>query len=284
MKLLITGAHGQTARALHALATARGHDVLALSHAQLDITHKVDVERVVKDYGPTHVVNAAAYNAVDAAEDDEEGALAVNAAGPGNLALAAGQVGAVMVHYSTDMVFDGVSATPRVEEDAPRPLSAYGRSKLLGEQRVREALPQSHVVRTSWVFGRGGNNFVTRVLQLAAQGRALTFVDDVSCSPTYAPDLAWATLEILRGDVPFGVHHCVGSDVLTPWRWARAVLERAGVTAVVTATRAADYKTRALRPQRVVLSTEKLAALGVVMPGGLVRLTDFFQSPHEDGP
>ena len=195
MRPLVVGAGGQLGQALSALFRARGFELAAYAHGELEIADADAVRRAIERHHASHVFNAAAYNAVDRAEVEARQAFAVNALGPMNLALAACEQGAILMHYSTDYVFDGAKQEAYVEDDPPSPLSVYARSKLLGEQAVIAVSPAAYVVRTAWVFAPGGNNFISRLLAAADSGRRLAYVDDVCSSPTYAEDLAQASID-----------------------------------------------------------------------------------------
>ncbi|HPM41012.1 MAG TPA: dTDP-4-dehydrorhamnose reductase [bacterium] len=276
MRVLILGSKGQTGLALTMLAKSRGCEVLGLDREEIEIAAQEEVDRAVDAFEPTHIINAAAYNAVDAAEEHSDEAFVTNGFGPGCIALAARRHGAVVVHYSTDYVFDGKKGSDYVEEDPPSPLSVYARSKLLGEGAVLSTHDRSYVIRTSWVFGPGGVNFVSRVMKLAREKPELSFVDDSFCQPTYAPDLARVTFELVDRGAPFGLYHAAGAEVMTPYSWAAASLAQAKVGTPVRAVKSASFETKAKRPVRPVLSTAKLAALGITIPGGTSRLADYF--------
>ena len=196
VKWLITGRNGQLGRCITTLLSAdRGAEVVALSREDLDIANQGQVERVLDDVAPNVLVNAAAYTAVDAAEDDEDSASLINAVGPGFLADACGQRGIRLVHVSTDYVFDGIASTPYLEGTAPDPQGAYGRTKLAGERAVLSAAPDALIVRTAWVFSEHGHNFLKTMLRLADR-EELRVVDDQKGGPTDALSLAHA---ICRG-------------------------------------------------------------------------------------
>lgn len=284
MRLMIFGSKGQTGLALVCLAKRRGVDFIGLDLDEIDISDQKQVDEAVADFKPTHMINAAAYNSVDAAEEKTELAFAVNALAPGCLALAARRTGAVLVHYSTDYVFDGTKESDYIEQDEPNPLSAYARSKLLGEKAVLISHPESYLLRTSWVFGPGGSSFVSRVLKLASEKLELSFVDDQLCTPTYAPDLARVSLELIDRKAPFGLYHAVGSEVLTPYSWAKKILTAAGIDKKIVPVPASSFKTKAKRPARSVLSTAKLGALGISIPGCTARLSDYFAGRTEVKP
>jgi len=277
MRVLILGSKGQTGRALEHLSKNFGHETVALDIGEIDISDRSAVNRVVDEFHPTHIINAAAYNGVDAAEVEIDEAFSVNALAPAFLALAAQKAGAIMIHYSTDYIFDGEKDTDYIEDDIPNPLSVYGRSKLLGEQAVRSILPEkSYILRTSWVFGPGGNNFVSRILKLAESRKELSFINDQLCAPTYAPDLARVSLELINRNAPFGIYHAAGCEVLTPFSWAKAILEYDNRPVLLKPVGADSFKTAARRPKRAVLSNRKLTDLGINLSGGTSCLQNFF--------
>lgn len=273
MKFLIFGAQGQVGFAVASKAKENGHEVIALSRADTDITDEKAVREAVERHAPTHIVNAAAYNQVDQAEDEAEKAFSVNALGPGHIALAAKRNGCILVHYSTDYVFDGETAASYTEQDSPNPLSAYARSKYLGE--LAAAInPKSYIIRTAWVFSRGGANFVSRLLNLARSGKPLKFVNDQWCTPTYADDIAASTLAVIERNAPFGLYHAAGADVLTPYEWATAILSRSGNRTEISPVSSREFRTKALRPRRSVITNPRLKALSIDMPGGLSRIDE----------
>ncbi len=280
MKFLIFGAQGQVGSAVASEARAKGHEVTALPRAELDITDEKAVREAVERYAPTHIINAAAYNQVDQAEDDSEKAFSVNALGPGHIALAAKRNDCILVHYSTDYVFDGETSTAYTEEDRPNPLSAYARSKYLGE--LAAAInPKSYIIRTAWVFSRGGTSFVSRLLNLARSGKPLKFVNDQWCTPTYADDIAASTFAVIEQNAPFGLYHAAGADVLTPYEWATAILSRSGQKADITAVSSREFRTKALRPRRSVITNPRLKTLNIEIPGGLARLEECLKGSEE---
>lgn len=236
--------------------------------AELDVRRGIEVQRLVADLRPDAVVNATAYNKVDAAEGDPEEALAVNAAGPLHLALAARECGALLVHVSTDYVFDGRATEPYREEDVPRPLNVYGVSKRAGEMGVAASGASHILVRTSGVFGAGGSrdkggSFVDRILARARSGDRLRVVADERFSPTYAPDLAAGIVALLDAGAR-GVFHLTNSGACTWHELARAALEIAGLGDVpVEAITSGVLALPAERPEYSVLSNERYCSLGL---------------------
>ena len=226
MKVLVTGAGGQVGRELQ-VALGGAHQVLALAHAELDITDRELVLQVIGEWAPEVVVNAAAFTAVDACESEVGKAFAINALGPRHLAEAARLVGAHLVHISTDYVFDGAREEAYVEWDEPRPLSVYGRSKLAGEREVLGQLPGAAIVRSSWICGRYGSNMVKTILRLASSPGPLHFVDDQRGCPTFADDLASSVARLALARLP-GIFHVTNQGPTTWYEFARDVLAAAG--------------------------------------------------------
>jgi dTDP-4-dehydrorhamnose reductase len=233
----------------------------------LDVRDAQAVAAAVRAARPDVVVNATAYNKVDAAETETVEALAVNAGGPRHLARAAREAGALMVHVSTDYVFDGVKGAPYDEDDPPHPLSAYGVSKLAGEMLVAASGAPFLIVRTSAVFAAGGSrgkggSFVERILARARAGEPLRVVDDQVLSPTYAPDLAAAIVALAETGAR-GLFHVTGSGSTSWHAFAVAALRHAGVDAAVQAVKARDYAAPAARPAYSVLSNRRYLSLGL---------------------
>jgi dTDP-4-dehydrorhamnose reductase len=210
--------------------------VIAPERKELDLSEPERIRQIIGDAQPQLVVNAAAYTAVDAAEADEANAIAVNAEAPRLLALEAKKIGAVLVHFSTDYVFDGSKKTPYVETDPPNPLNAYGRTKLAGEQAIRDSGAAHMIFRTSWVYATHGRNFLLTILRLAAEREELKIVGDQVGAPTCALDLAEATTRILAGmiggtksqfTIPevSGTYHMTAAGQTTWYEFAKAILE-----------------------------------------------------------
>jgi dTDP-4-dehydrorhamnose reductase len=259
MRLLVTGSAGMLGQAVAAAATRLGHDVIALPRAGLDITDADHVRRVIAAAEPRAVVNCAAWTDVDGAETAEAAATAVNGAGAGNVARAAAENGARVVHVSTDYVFDGAKTTPWVESDAVAPLGAYGRSKLAGEREVTAADGEHAIVRSAWLFGAGGRNFVDTMLALADERDEVTVVTDQVGSPTWTGHLAEALVELAerRGDT--GTFHAAGAGACSWYELAVEVFARAGLRCRVLPTTAERFARPAPRPAYSVLGTEREA-------------------------
>jgi dTDP-4-dehydrorhamnose reductase len=272
MRLLIAGWQGQVARALVEAAPACPDvKACAVGRAALDICEARSIERALSQIEPSIVINSAAYTAVDQAETDTERAFALNRDGAGLLAQAAARRGIPIIHLSTDYVYDGRKREPYLEDDAPWPTTVYGRSKLEGEHAVRDANPRHVILRTAWVFSPSGKNFVKTMLGQAAERKAVRVVDDQRGTPTYAPHLVAAILEMARqlstrkgeGDAgPWGVYHAAGSGSTT-WRGLaeevfRRSAELGGPAAAVEPIASADYPTPAQRPANSQLDCGKL--------------------------
>lgn len=278
MRLLIAGAQGQLARAMIELApSAADVTAFAVGRPALDLTAPASVLSALADFKPDVIVNAAAYTAVDKAEQEPDVAMALNADGPRRLAEAAARMGAALIHISTDCVFDGAKPTPYVEDDPVAPLSVYGRSKLAGEEAVREVAEQHIILRTSWVFSSYGRNFVRLMLQRAEVEDQLRVVDDRWGCPTYAPHLATAILAIARAatadraNAPWGTYHAAGVGETTWCGFAREIMRHValngGRTVPVVPITSAEYPTPAVRPVNSRLDCSKLARnFGVALP------------------
>jgi dTDP-4-dehydrorhamnose reductase len=256
MRLLITGAAGMLGRDVMTAAAAAGHEVVALTRADLDITRAADVRAAVSAASPDAVINCAAWTDVDGAEADEDAATAINGSGAGNVAAAAGRAGALVVHVSSDYVFEGSAAEPYGETSPTGPLSAYGRSKLAGERAVAEAAPRTAIVRSSWLFGAGGRNFVDTMLRLAAERDEVTVVDDQVGCPTFTGHLAGALVEIAERGLT-GTMHVAGAGQCSWHDLAVAAFEEIGAACEVHRGRTADLERAAPRPAFSVLGSER---------------------------
>jgi dTDP-4-dehydrorhamnose reductase len=283
MRLLIAGWQGQIARGLVEAAPACADvKACAVGRAALDICSARSIERALSQIEPSIVINSAAYTAVDKAETDAERAFALNRDGARMLAEAAARRGIPILHMSTDYVYDGRKGDPYVEEDATEPLTVFGRSKLDGERAIQEANPRHVILRTSWIFSPSGRNFVKTMLAQAAEQPKVRVVDDQRGSPTYAPHLVAAILELARqlsdrkgekssDDGPWGVYHAAGTGTTT-WRdMAEEVFRcsavHGGPCAEVEPIRSADYPTPAARPANSQLDCTKLErTFGVRLP------------------
>lgn len=269
-RYLIAGSGGMLGTALRGALAERDQSFTAPREQDFDITVEKDVRAVVTRFvghgGAGGVlVNAAAYTNVERAEEDSERAFLVNDLGARLLAEAASDAGLRFVHVSTDFVFDGTKTGAYTELDAPRPLSVYGASKLAGERSVVAAYPGALIVRTAWVFGPGGANFPTKILELARTRPTLSVVTDEVGSPTYTVDLARGILGLVDAGGQ-GVFHLAGSGSCSRFELARETLGLAGLDVAVEGTSAALFPVKAPRPSNSVLDCSKAAAIGVAMP------------------
>lgn len=279
MKVLLTGANGQLGKCFQDRLPSGWH-VYAASSVELNITDKEKVLSTVSEYKPDVIVNAAAYTAVDKAENEPEIATLVNTVGPVNLALAAKAVGARFIHVSTDYVFDGTATSPYLENDITSPLGVYGKSKLDGELAVAEVFPQSIIVRTAWVFSEYGNNFLKTMLRLASERPSLGIVADQHGCPTYAGDIATALIVLIKYNAAGGVYHYCGNQSVSWYYFASEIFQQAlalnklSKLPLLNAIATKEYPTLAARPAYSTLSTAKIQLLGIE-PSDWKKAIDF---------
>jgi dTDP-4-dehydrorhamnose reductase len=269
MKYAVVGAAGQLGREL---LRRLGPQASALTRADADLTQPGAARAALERLRPEIVINCAAYNLVDRAEAEPQAAFAVNAWAVRELAAACRELGCLLAHYSTDYVFglDEARRTPYAEGDAPGPVSVYGLSKLSGEYLVRATCPRHLVLRTCglygvWGAGGKGGNFVETMLRLAGQGKPLRVVDDQVCTPSYAADVAEATLALLEAGAQ-GLYHVRSGGACSWHEFARAIFELAGVRADVTPITSAEFGAAARRPGYSVLGMGAYEALGLPAP------------------
>lgn len=264
MRVVLTGAGGQVGASVLRAAPA-DIELIACDRNELDIADQGSVQKRIRELRPAVLINAAAYTAVDRAERDEAQARAVNEAGPRFLASAAGDVGARLIHLSTDYVFDGESSRPYAPEDQPRPLGIYGRTKLDGERAVMTALPTASVVlRTSWVYASSGQNFVLTMLRLMKERGSVRVVADQIGTPTAARSIAEVLWRLVRRPECRGVYHWTDAGVASWYDFAVAIAEEAAALGVignaeVTPIAAEDYPTAARRPRFSLLDSRRTA-------------------------
>jgi dTDP-4-dehydrorhamnose reductase len=232
---------------------AAGADAVGFAHAEVDITDATAVEGAVAEAKPDVVVNCAAYTNVDGAESEPDAAMAVNREGARNVAAAAAAHDAAVVYVSSDYVFDGSKREPYVPSDPTGPLQEYGRSKLAGERATIEANPRHHVVRSSWLFGAAGPNFVETMLKLGRERDELRVVDDQVGCPTFTGHLAEALLKLAAGD-DYGIHHRAGGGSCSWFEFARAIFEGARIDCRVEPCTTAEFPRPAARPAYSVLA------------------------------
>ncbi len=270
MRLVVTGLHGQIAKALAERAeTSSNLTVIPLGRPTLDLGTPGDVAGMLRQLNPDLVVSAAAFTAVDQAEQDTDLAFRINGEGAGSIARGAAALGLPVIHMSTDYVFDGSKACPYVETDKTEPVSAYGRSKLAGERLVATANPDHAILRTSWVYAAGGRNFVRTMLRLACVNSEIPVVADQYGSPTYAPDIAGAIVEVAahllaepRNTELRGIFHVCGSGATSWAGFAEEIFRqsaaRGGPSAQVRPINSQAYPTPAGRPANSRMDCSKL--------------------------
>lgn len=269
MKLLVTGANGQLGNEMRlVLANRKDIDTLFTDIAELDITDSSAVETFVAENGITHIVNCAAYTAVDKAEDDEPTAVKVNVDAVRNLAAAARKNGAKLIHISTDYVFDGTSYKPYTEDMPVCPTNVYGRTKLAGEKAAFDRCPDSVIIRTAWLYSSFGNNFVKTMLRLGRERESLNVIFDQIGSPTYAADLAAAVMTVLDSEkwIP-GIFHFSNEGVCSWYDFTIMIHKMAGIECVVNPIESSAYPVRTPRPHYSVLNKARIKeTYGVTVP------------------
>ena len=269
MKILLFGKNGQVGWELQRTLAPLLGEVLAFDHAGLDLADPDRLREVIRQTRPDIIVNAAAYTAVDRAESEVDLAMAINATAPGIMAEEARRLGALLVHYSTDYVFDGTKDGAYTEDDAPNPINVYGRSKLAGEQAIQAAGCRYLILRTSWVYGLRGHNFLLTIRRLAAVRDELRVVDDQIGAPTWSRLIAEATALLLAGaHSPIGLFHLASQGEASWFRFARSVLSLTEHRHPrLTPCTTAEYPLTALRPLNSRLDCRLLAqATGIALP------------------
>jgi dTDP-4-dehydrorhamnose reductase len=282
LKVLIIGSSGQIGSALLEMQTSLG-DVVPLDRSALDLANVDSIHTALLRVRPGVIINAAACTAVDQAERDEALAFRVNAAGPETLAKEAAKLGALLVHFSTDYVYDGEKPAPYVESDAPNPLNAYGRSKLAGDQAIQASGCRHLIFRTSWVYAATGRNFLTTMLRLAREGKPLRVVDDQYGAPTSNLMIARAVVSAVRTalDDPSvqGLYHMTAAG-RTSWHdFAHAIFQAANLSPELRRIPTGEFPAPARRPRNSVLDNRKLTAvLGIRMPPWQEGLREVIQA------
>lgn len=265
MRVLVTGSRGQLGSEFVTLLGERGDDVMGVDIPGIDITEPGSVASVFELFEPDVVINCAAWTAVDAAEEQEDAALKVNGDGPRVLAEACRDRGAWLVQISTDYVFDGRATSPYAEDAAPDPQGAYGRTKLAGELAVQSVLPDAHyLVRTAWLYGVNGNNFVKTMLKLEGERDTVSVVTDQVGQPTYARDLARQVIALLDARPPAGTFHGTNSGAVSWFEFTQEIFRLAGADpARVLPTDSSTFVRPAPRPAYSVLGHDCWAAVGL---------------------
>ena len=259
MKILITGAYGMLGSDLREVL--KNHELIVTGSKDLDITNEENVIDFIDENSPDIVINAAAYTAVDDCETNYDEAYAVNAIGPKNLAIACKKQDVPLVHISTDYVFDGSKRTPLLENDALGPQSAYGKTKLEGEKFIQEYTDKYFILRTAWLYGIHGNNFVQTMLSLAENHDEITVVDDQIGSPTYSLDLAVSIANLLNSD-KYGIYHLTNEGECSWYEFSKRIFELSNVDVKVLPVTTEEFPRPAPRPHYSVLSNQKWIKAG----------------------
>ena len=259
MKILITGAYGMLGSDLREVL--KNHELIATGSKDLDITDENEVIDFISENSPEIVINAAAYTAVDDCETNYDDAYAVNAIGPKNLAIACNKIDVPLVHVSTDYVFDGSKRTPLLETDTLGPQSAYGKTKLEGEKFIQENTDKYFILRTAWLYGIHGGNFVQTMLGLAENHDEITVVDDQIGSPTYSLDLAVSIANLLESD-KYGIYHLTNEGECSWYEFSKRIFELSGVDVKVMPVSTEEFPRPAPRPRYSVLSNQKWIKAG----------------------
>ena len=271
MRILLTGRNGQVGWELERTLGPLG-ELIAFDRSGLDLSKPDEIVARVREIKPDVIVNPAAYTAVDKAESEPDLAMAINGTAPGILAEEAKKLGALLVHYSTDYVFDGEKVEPYVETDPTNPLSEYGRSKLAGERAITASGADHLIFRTSWVYANRGKNFLLTILRLAREKPELRVVADQFGAPTWARDIATATALVLArrpagAEIRSGIYHLTAAGRTTWHGFAQRIVALAGLSTPVAAIPASEYPTPARRPRNSVLDHSKAeSSFGLTLP------------------
>ncbi|UPO97421.1 dTDP-4-dehydrorhamnose reductase [Cetobacterium somerae] len=281
--ILITGANGQLGYDFQRIFKERNLDFIATDYKELDITNIEAVREFVKDKNINLIINCAAYNNVDKAEQEIEMCYKLNAAAPRDLALVAKEIGADYITYSTDFVFDGSKNIPYTEEDIPKPLSVYSEAKAEGEKLVLEVYDKSFVVRTSWVFGIANNNFNKQVINWSKSRDILGIVDDQVSVPTYSYDLALYSLKLLETK-KYGLYHLSNSGVASKYDQAKYVLDSIGWKGTLNRAKSSDFILPAKRAEYSKLDSSKIeTVIGEKIPTWESGIDRFLNEMREKG-
>ncbi|MBT3393405.1 MAG: dTDP-4-dehydrorhamnose reductase [Elusimicrobiaceae bacterium] len=256
MKILVTGANGMLGKDLCPLLEKHGHEVIKTDIEDLNIRNKPMVMDFVKANKPDLIIHGAAYTAVDKAEEEKELAYEVNYHGTKNLAKAAKEVDAKIVYISTDYVFDGTKETPYTPKDKPNPKNIYGFTKLEGELAVQDETPKHYIVRTSWLYGKNGKNFVETMITLAQKNPKLKVVADQFGCPTYTIALAEGIIKLIEDNAKFGTYHICGGGQTNWCDFAKKILEFAGINTPVEPINTTGFPQLAIRPKYAVMDNE----------------------------
>jgi dTDP-4-dehydrorhamnose reductase len=283
-KILIVGAHGQLGQDMKTMASSAGYSVSGVDVPDIDITDPVATRKVIAAHAPEVIINCSAYTAVDACETHEREAFAVNSDGVAHIAQAARETTARDVHFSTDYVFDGLKTGPYIESDVPNPQSVYGKSKLEGDRRLAQALPDHIILRVAWLYGVHGQHFIKKIreraLQMQGTGKPLKVVTDEVGTPTYSMDVCRQTLKLLTTNHR-GTFHCTNEGFCTRFEFAREILKTYTIDVPLEPCTSKDFVLPAPRPAYSVLENKRLKQLGInVMRDWKVAFGDYVQEEN----
>jgi dTDP-4-dehydrorhamnose reductase len=286
LKILIVGVRGQLGQDMKAIAASIGHAVSGVDVPDIDVTDPVMTQRVIAAHAPEVIINCSAYTAVDACETHEREAFAVNSDGIANIARAARKINARVVHYSTDYVFDGTGNAPYVESDVPNPKSVYGKSKLEGDRRLEQTLPNHIILRVAWLYGVHGKHFIKKIrdraLQIPGTGKPLKVVTDEIGTPTYTVDVCRQTLALLATN-HCGTFHCSNEGFCSRFEFAREILKAYGIDAPLEPCTSNEFVLTAPRPIYSVLENKHLKELGInVMRDWKVAFGEYVQEEKKE--
>ena len=274
-KVLITGARGQLGKEFVKVLSSKGIDFVALERKDLDVTNFEKVYKTLKEINPSVVINCSAYNQVDLAETEILKAFSTNAVGPYNLAIACREINAKLIHYFTDYVFDGIKKGLYTEEDSPNPLNQYARSKLLGEELVKQVLDNYLILRVSWVYGEGTQNFLYKLEEWAKKQEVLKVVVDEFSVPTSTKTIVGVTLKAIDAGLT-GLYHLTNSGYASRYEWAKEYFKLKGMNKLIYPALQADFNLPAKRPKWSVMSNEKISrALGITIRDWKEELKSF---------
>jgi dTDP-4-dehydrorhamnose reductase len=252
MRAILLGANGQLAREFINNSVNFNLQLIPFDKGMLDVTNFFELKEVIKIYMPDIVLNCAAYNHVDKAESDWEAAYKVNALGPRNLAVLSNEHNFILVHFSSDYVFDGLSSKPYLIYDKPNPISTYGKSKLSGEKEITSLCSKYYIIRTSWVFGDGTNSFPRKLIEWSRGKRVVKIVHDQVSSPTSARYLATKTIDIIK-NLPYGIYHVTNSGYCSRYEWAKFIFDFLKIEVKLEPVKSDEFITPAKRPSFSVL-------------------------------
>ncbi len=282
MKILVTGSAGMLGSDLCNELTAAGHDVvqsdISPDKTMLDITSPRSIKNVLEEKMPDWVINCAAYTKVDACETDEKAATLLNGTAPGYLAAECSRLGIKLMHISTDYVFDGLKESPYSEDDPVNPINAYGRGKLMGEQAIKRNMKEFCIIRTQWLFGTNGPNFVDTILKLAAVRGSINVVNDQFGSPTYSKDLSKAVRLLIENNAR-GIFHVCNRGKASWFELAQKAVKLSMVSATVNPVSTDEFPRPARRPAKSILSTKKFTqTTGKIMPPWQIALQEYLKN------